>query len=86
MGWTDDFVVADDTYGDGSDYATLFSYRGADEHVVIPEYVDAIAKGAFRDNTHTDGRPEQRLRYRRRVVHGLHRARGRRHPRADANH
>ena len=52
MSWTDDFVVAYDTYGDGSDYSTLFSYHGDDEHVVIPEYVDAIAKGAFRDNTY----------------------------------
>lgn len=52
MSWTDDFVVAYDTYGDGSDYSTLFSYHGTDEHVVIPEYVDSIAKGAFRDNTH----------------------------------
>ena len=52
MSWTDGFVVAYDTYGDGSDYSTLFSYHGDDEDVVIPEYVDAIAKGAFRDNTH----------------------------------
>ena len=52
MSWTDDFVVAYDTYGDGSDYSTLFSYHGDDEDVVIPEYVDAIAKGAFRDNTY----------------------------------
>lgn len=52
MGWTGDFVVAYDTYGGGSDYSTLFSYHGADEHVVIPEYVDAIAKGAFRGDTH----------------------------------
>ena len=36
MSWTDDFVVAFDTYGGGSDYSTLFSYHGDDEHVVIP--------------------------------------------------
>lgn len=52
MTQADDFVVVYDTYGDGSDYTTLYSYHGIDENVVIPEHVDAIAEGAFRGDMH----------------------------------
>lgn len=52
MGRADGYIVVDDTHGNGSNYATLFSYHGSDKSIVIPEYVDAIAEGAFRGNTH----------------------------------